>query len=546
MGRCEMSDLFEIPNENRRSFTMACPMCCCERKKKSARSLSVYRDDDGWLRYMCHHPGCEWNAWQKRKDDFPRPYEKETAQPPRIIMPIPHSENIPVDYLGDALYWYRDKEGRYQFANRRIQFGNEKVYVPFVYTNEGFITGKKAKWPDDYRGLFGAETLKDKTRVIIVEGEKAALAARERFKSFGVVSWLGGANRGYDKVDWSSLRGVNQAILWPDNDEPGKEVMEKIAKLLPCRKILIANVDHLPPKHDLADEIEDADISKAFRESKVIPNHIQGVLSVSEIEDQIKESSKFRKTGFDVFDAHTKLPGSGLLVMEGRTKHFKTSATIALTANMLERELESKVLFYSYEMKASKVFLKYIKSFDPKASEDDYAKSPAFEKVKGWIENGSLQIVDQASQLTIKDIVIAANKEEMSGGVIVIDYVQIVPMGGAFNRNSRQVMIKELLDELRVAAHKNNVLAIVISQLTPDYTNPHNDSPREAKDIHFSADLVLRVWNRSVGESHPTYNNYVKNCVLHTYLNREGESNVIFECDMKEGATLDIKRRVKK
>lgn len=536
-----------IPSDTRRSFTLPCPKCGNDRKKQSARSLSIYRDDDGWLRYICHHPGCEWNTWQKRKDDFPRPYEKETAKPPKIIMPIPHTENIPKDYLGDPLYWYRNKEGGYLFANRRIQFGNEKVYVPLVYTNEGFMTGKKAQWPSDFKGLFGAETItKDTRRAVIVEGEKAALAAAKWFKGWACVSWLGGANRGYDKADWSVLRNISYVVLWPDNDEPGKEVMDKISKLLPCRTITIAYVDHLPPKFDLADDISSEDISRALRESTKIPNHIQGVLSLNQIEEQIKDSSKFRKSGFDIFDAHTKLPGSGLLVIEGRTKHYKTSLTIALTSHMLEKEHEKKVLFYSYEMKASKVFLKYIKTFTPKSNENDYRKSPSFEKVKSWIDDGSLQIVDQASQLTIKDIVLAASKEEMQGGIIVIDYIQIVPMGGNFNRNSRQVMIKELLDELRVACHKNNVLAIVISQLTPDYTNPHNDSPREAKDIHFSADLVLRVWNRGVGETHPTYNSLVRNCVLHTYLNREGESNVIFECDMEEGAKLDIKRRVKK
>lgn len=197
-------------------------------------------------------------------------------------------------------------------------------------------------------------------------------------------------------------------------------------------------------------------------------------------------------------------------------------------------------------MKASKVFLRYIRTFSVEANEDNYINTDGFKIVSKWIENESLQIVDQAAQLTIKDIVQAASKFEMNGGIIVVDYIQIVPVTGSFNKNTRQIIIKELLDELRVVAHKNNILVIVLSQLTPDYANPHNDSPREAKDIHFSADVVLRVWNKDLGEHHPTFNSIPKNFIIHTYLNREGESNVIFESTMEEGAKLDIKRRVKK
>lgn len=527
--------------ESRRSFTMQCPECSQTRKKSLARSLSVYRDDDGYIRYQCHHPGCLWNKWQKQKDTQPI---VDPPEPPQIIMPIPNKEHIPTDYFGDMLYWYRGKDGRYLFANRRIQLESTKVYVPFIYTSEGFITGKKARWPEDFKGLFGAETITGREKVIIVEGEKAALAAQAIFPNYAVVTWLGGANRGYDKADWSVLKNINTAILWPDNDKPGKDVMEKISILLPCKNIFIADVDHLPEKYDLADSISKEDISKAIRNARKISLKINGVFSLTEIVDQLKESTRFRKSGYDIFDAHTKLPGSGLVVIEGRTKHYKSAISIAMTSRMLERGLENIILFYSYEMKAGKVFIRYCKTFTPTLIENNYINTEGFKIVSQWVTSGRLQIVDQSSQLTIRDIVLAASKPELQGGVIVIDYLQIVPITGYFNKNIRQVAIKELLDELRVAAHKNNVLVIVLSQLTPDYANPNNDSPREAKDIHFSADLVIRVWNKDLGETHPLFENFQKNCILHTYLNRDGESNVLFEAEMNLGCALDIKRRV--
>ena len=147
--------------------------------------------------------------------------------------------------------------------------------------------------------------------------------------------------------------------------------------------------------------------------------------------------------------------------------------------------------------------------------------------------------------MSIADLVLLSSKPQMRGGVMVIDYLQIVPAATMGGRNSRQQMLKEMLDALRVAAHKNNVLVFVLSQLTPDYSDPRNDSPREAKDIHYSADLVLRIWNKSVGESHPTYANLPGSYIIHTYLNREGESNVKYEGSLESGSKLTIKRRIR-
>lgn len=531
---------FEL--EPRRSFTTRCPKCADTRSKSHARSLSVYRDDDGMLRYKCHHPGCELNKWSQLPDPEPEAFDR--GEEFDVQMPIPNHENIPADYAGDVLYWYRDLNGSYLFANRRINFDSYKLYVPFIYTLQGFITGKNAKWPKDYKGLYGAETIPGKTKAIVVEGEKAAEAAKKIFPEYAVVSWLGGANN-TDKADWSLLRTIDSVLLWPDNDEAGKKVMRSIAGKLPCKRVVIANVDHLPPKSDLADNLTDEQIRTALRGSIEVSTKIHGVWSLDEITKQLDESLPSRPTGFDIFDAHTKLPGSGLVIIEGRTKHGKSALAVALTSQMLRKGLENTVVFYSYEMTAAKVFLRYIKSINPNITVDNFKGSKEAEEIGELINSGRLQLIDQSAQLTVADVVVAVSKPQVRGGIIIIDYLQIVPMATRFGAANRQLMIKEMLDEIRVAAHKNNVLVIALSQLTPDYNNPRNDSPREAKDIHYSADLVLRVWNKAVGEEHPTYSNMPGNYIIRTFLNRDGECDVHFESVLEGGSKLTIKRRVK-
>lgn len=81
--------------------------------------------------------------------------------------------------------------------------------------------------------------------IVIVEGEKTADAIPREYVA---TTWAGGAQAS-DKVDLSPLKG-RRVILWPDNDDPGREVMQKIKeRLLSYGCILsIVNLDPAWPK----------------------------------------------------------------------------------------------------------------------------------------------------------------------------------------------------------------------------------------------------------------------------------------------------------
>jgi len=94
--------------------------------------------------------------------------------------------------------------------------------------------------------------------ILIVEGEKAADAAKGILPDYIVMSWPGGANA-VDKADWRPLKG-KRVVIWPDNDGPGFKAAEQICKELKkvdAKEIRLVSPEMLknkfPEKWDLAD-----------------------------------------------------------------------------------------------------------------------------------------------------------------------------------------------------------------------------------------------------------------------------------------------------
>lgn len=106
---------------------------------------------------------------------------------------------------GERLFW----------VSRHDLKDGSKQFIPWSWdASVGQIVNKA--W--NVRPLYGLELLamNPGKPVMIVEGEKAADAARKFIKKYIVVSWMGGAN-GFSKTDWSPLYG-RKNLIWPDND----------------------------------------------------------------------------------------------------------------------------------------------------------------------------------------------------------------------------------------------------------------------------------------------------------------------------------------
>jgi hypothetical protein len=119
-----------------------------------------------------------------------------------------------------------------------------------------------------------ADILKQPNRpVLVVEGEKAAEAAREVAGDITVTTWAHGASA-VAQADWSPLK-ARDVVLWPDADEPGHNAMREAGAAL--RKAgahsirLVKLPDGLPKGWDIADTIpETLDVDNLIKEARDI------------------------------------------------------------------------------------------------------------------------------------------------------------------------------------------------------------------------------------------------------------------------------------
>jgi len=95
-----------------------------------------------------------------------------------------------------------------------------------------------------------------KAPLLFCEGEKAADAAARLFPDMVATTWPGGANA-TAKADWRDAAN-RSVVLWPDNDKPGRDAMQKVAARLldlGCTVRLVVVPTAYPEKWDLADPV---------------------------------------------------------------------------------------------------------------------------------------------------------------------------------------------------------------------------------------------------------------------------------------------------
>jgi predicted P-loop ATPase len=190
----------------------------------------------------------------KTNGQHPSPdYEPEPVKPPEMVAePIP-SEPPPVpDHPrhgpASALYKYGTA-----FWVARYDLPDGKQFCP--------LTWRGGKWAfkglPDKRPLFWADILPilPNSPVLVVEGEKCALAASKVMLAYAVVTWSSGASA-YKRTDWEPLRG-RRVVIWPDADEPGWKAAAAIAQHLSTRaeSVKVIDTHGQPEGWDIADAI---------------------------------------------------------------------------------------------------------------------------------------------------------------------------------------------------------------------------------------------------------------------------------------------------
>jgi len=163
------------------------------------------------------------------------PIAKIRDLPPDLIEPLveaPDDVYVPLHpKFGkcDLFWFYRNKSGKIVGCVTRYDFPDKKKeFFPWKWNGLKWVCKSFPK----PRILYGLEMLKPGP-VLIVEGEKAADAARRLLPEYSVVSWPGGAGA-VKYADFATLKnkGYSEIVIWPDDDDAGRKAARYIRDFL--------------------------------------------------------------------------------------------------------------------------------------------------------------------------------------------------------------------------------------------------------------------------------------------------------------------------
>lgn len=295
---------------------------------KAARALGTGRSSIG---STPDNPGGEKIAPRgsgagKRDSQEPKPWN--------VLLPVPADAPPPPEVrafelspkkwtkLEPVARWaYRDAAGRVlgYVCRFNLPDGSKEV-IPLVYCQEA--SGDKRKWiwkslPAP-RPLYNLPELSQRpeAQVLLVEGEKAADAARTLLPGYVVITWPGGG-KAIDQADWSPLVG-RKLVLWPDadnshtypkghgragevmdyRDQPGPATMHKIAAKLhgKASELRVLDVrDVAVDGWDAADALAEGWTEKhtiAWARTRVRPYETAGVVDLADFKTAKRRERK--------------------------------------------------------------------------------------------------------------------------------------------------------------------------------------------------------------------------------------------------------------
>ncbi|HMU61586.1 MAG TPA: CHC2 zinc finger domain-containing protein [Gemmatimonadales bacterium] len=257
-----------------------CPFPGCPSRLDAHRSFVVIPAKRFYHCYGCgtHGTAIDWVMQREglsfrdacqRLEAGPRASRSATPAPSGRLTAAPrHGKTTPALRhpafgLPVSLYRYRDAGGHELGAVARYEATKDgrrvKTYLPITWGSED--NGKTWRWKFGAwnlpRPLYGLDRLGERPTapVLVVEGEKAADAARSLLLGFVVVTWPGGS-KAVSCCDWTPLAD-RDVTLWPDADAPGMHAMEELRSLLEgtAARVRWLDVTGQPDTWDVADAV---------------------------------------------------------------------------------------------------------------------------------------------------------------------------------------------------------------------------------------------------------------------------------------------------
>lgn len=289
----------DIPPTAGGEYHTTCPQCSAERRKKTARCLSVNVEEGVWI---CHH--CGWTGTLKegaRRNEIHWQKPRWRKPEPRPLVDLPEK----------MLAWFRDR-GISQETLRRFKVTAAKVYMPQVedtvsavmfpyYRGGELVNAKYRDGAKNFRMEAGAERLlfnldAIRDRVVITEGEMDTLSVFECGCDIPAVSVPDGAPvptaKDYDskfaflESAQEAFGACSEVIIAVDSDEPGKRLEDELARRIgreKCKRVIwpddCKDANEVLTKHGHHALVECIDNAQPFP--------INGVFSVADLSEKI-------------------------------------------------------------------------------------------------------------------------------------------------------------------------------------------------------------------------------------------------------------------
>jgi len=183
-----------------------------------------------------------------------------------VLRPVPENSSEPPQKhpkLGSpSMIWtYRNEKGQLMSYVWRFDMRDgSKIILPLTFcTDENWNRAWQWQAQPELRSLYGLELLASTEKnvpVLVVEGEKAADAARNMLSdSMTVITWQSGSKATH-MTDWGPLN-EHSVFLWPDADKPGFEAalsVTEFATIAQAKSIgIVPPPSDAPKGWDLAD-----------------------------------------------------------------------------------------------------------------------------------------------------------------------------------------------------------------------------------------------------------------------------------------------------
>ena len=311
------------------------------------------------------------------------------------------------------------------------------------------------------------------------------------------------------EFDWEFLKG-RKVLLWPDADIGSVRAMNQLANLIDSNEVYMVDVTSLPKGADIADLDTKEEVQKVLMTASIVDNklEVEGATSIKELKDRLENFQGLMSTGIAAIDEVVKLPPNGLVLIEGRTGHGKTTLLDNISLNLME-SCDRPQVFFSYEIPTEQLLAKMlmIERKDPSPNMEDYLleikdKGLPKDSIVAKNYNKKFFVVDD-KKFTIDKVVDTLRAGKLVNAVIFIDYIQLVPESGQSNSRYRKLAedMKKVLDVALV----QDQLVLLASQVTKGSTQ-EEDVSRESADIENTCRLIFKVWNKVAGD----YNSNMK------------------------------------